>query len=134
MKEKTKVLLLNVPSRKGRGGLALPLGLLYAAAAAEQNGYEVRLLDLYLAGATEAVDSGNFSHIEKIVDDFKPDIIGYGGIVTSYGRAKRICQHLKIIKKDLVHVAGGQIAAVKELLLGAGGMDAVVVGESEESF
>ncbi|MDD5428995.1 MAG: hypothetical protein PHI58_07185 [Candidatus Omnitrophica bacterium] len=85
------VLLINVPSRSGKGGFLLPLGLLYVGGIVERCGHKAKILDLYLDDADlKRLNSEDYSRVYKLIDEFKPDIIGYGGIATSYGRTKKL--------------------------------------------
>lgn len=76
----------------------LPLGLLYVAGIVERAGYKVKIIDLYLDDIyLNMIDNNGFSNVFKEIEEFKPSIIGFGGIATSYGRAKRLSIEIKKI-------------------------------------
>ncbi len=125
-----KLLLVEVPSRRNQ--VTPPLGLLQVAANLERLGHETSIYDpaaedLSLSSFSE---QGLYSEIER----FKPDLIGYGGIATSYGRAKRLALGVKNEYPGLMQIAGGPLASTYELLLRKARMDLVVHGESEVSL
>ena len=129
------ILLINVPSRRGIEGFALPLGLLYVGTIIERCGHKAKIVDLYLDDLElKGLDEGNLENIDKLIADYKPSIIGYGGIATSYGRTKRLCLHIKSRYPEIVQVAGGPLASVYELLLTKAKVDTVFHGETEVSL
>lgn len=129
------ILLITVPSRKGIGGFMLPLGLLYVGAIIEGCGHKAKLIDLYLDDVElKDFDHGFFDKIDTIIEDYKPSIIGYSGIATSYGRTKRLSQHIKSNYPDIMQIAGGSLASVYDLLLTKTKVDVVFHGEAEVSL
>jgi anaerobic magnesium-protoporphyrin IX monomethyl ester cyclase len=119
------VLLVNVPSRKGEGGFMLPLGLLYAGAIIERCGHKAKIVDMYLTDVAE---------LFKTIDDFKPAIIGFGGIATSYGGTKQLSLRIRDRYPNLLQIAGGALASTYELLLTRTKIDVVFHGETEASL
>lgn len=67
----------------------MPLGLLYVGNALEQLGKKVKIVDLYLCDFS-GDDKWCYLKLKEVIDDFNPDIIGFGGIATSYGWTKRL--------------------------------------------
>ena len=129
------ILLINTPSRKGPGGLMLPLGFLYLGSMIEKAGHSVRIYDPYIEDAElRDLDSGNFQKLDGIIEEYKPDVIGYGGIGSSYGRAKRISLHVKERHPAILQIAGGALSSVYRLLLTKTGVTLVFHGETEVSF
>jgi len=129
------ILLINTPSRKGLGGFMLPLGLLYVGGIVERCGHRARVVDPYLQDLElRDFDSNKFDYIDELIEDFEPTIVGYGGIATSYGRAKRLALHVKERHPNIVQIAGGALASVDELLLTRARVDAVFHGETEISL
>lgn len=129
------VLLINIPSRKITADFDLPLGLLYAGSIIERCGCKTKLLDLYLDSAgLNGLDSGNFTRIEELINNYKPSIIGYGGIATSYGRTKVLSNYIRRRHPEILQVAGGPLASVFDLLLRKTGVDVVFHGETEISL
>ncbi|MBN1526091.1 MAG: B12-binding domain-containing radical SAM protein [Candidatus Omnitrophica bacterium] len=128
------VLLINSPSRKG-GGSMLPQGLLYAGSAVEREGHKAAIYDPYLDPSDiEKFDAGDFSKISELIGSFKPSIIGYGGVSTSYGRTKKLSQFVKANYPGILQIAGGPLASITRLLLENAGIDAVFHGEVETSL
>lgn len=126
------VLLINVPSRRGKGGLMVPLGLLYVGGIIERYGHKAKILDLYLDDVElKDFDSGNFNNIFKAIEDFTPSIIGYGGIATSYGRTKKLSMSIKEKYPEIFQIAGGALSSVYELLLTKAKVDVVFHGDAE---
>ncbi len=126
------VLLVNVPSRRGKGGFTLPLGLLYVGAIVERCGHKVRIFDPYLSGS-ELRERGN-GIIEGIIKEFGPSIVGFGGIATSYGRTKNLSTLLKNRYPEILQIAGGALSSVSDLLLTKTDVDVVFRGETEVSL
>lgn len=113
----------------------LPLGLLYAASIIERAGHRAKILDPHIDDLELTVmDSGDFSGIFKAIDDFKPSVIGYGGIATSFGRTKKISLAVKERFNSIIQIAGGPLASVSGLLLNKTAIGVVFHGETEASL
>ncbi len=129
------ILLINVPSRSGKGGFTLPLGLLYVGGIIERCGHKAKILDLYLDDIDlKGLNSGDYNNVYKMIDEFKPDIIGYGGIATSYGRTKKLANAIRSRYGGIFQIAGGPLASVYDLLLERAGIDLVFHGEAERNL
>ena len=129
------ILLINIPSRKGIGGLVLPLGLLYVGGIIERCGHKANIVDTYLYDLeVRGFDSGDFDNIGIAIRQFKPAIIGYGGIATSYGRTKIVSNYIKNNYPDILQIAGGALASVSDLLLTKTKVSIVFHGEVERSL
>ncbi len=129
------ILLINVPSRRGAGGIALPLGLLYAASSAEREGHKAKIVDPYMEDVElKKFDAGDHGVIDTAITDFKPDIIGYGGVATSYGRAKKLSMYIRKRHPAILQIAGGPLASTYELIHANTPIDAVFHGEAEVSL
>lgn len=130
-----KILLINAPSRKGIRSPNLPFGLLYAGSIIERSRSEAKIYDPYLYDAElNNFDSGNFDNFYKVIEDYEPQIIGFGGISSSYGRAKRLSSVLKKRYPDILQIAGGVLSSVYDLLLTKANIDIVFHGETERSL
>jgi len=129
------VLLINVPSRKGIGGKCLPMGLLYVGGILERAGHIAKIIDPYIKD-TELTefDRKNFSDIDEIIDQFHPEIIGFGGIGSSYGRTKILSEYLYKQYPGIFQIAGGPLSSVSELLLMKTRITLVFHGETEITF
>lgn len=133
--ESKNILLINVPSRARDTSLFLPLGLLYAASIMERCGYKVTIFDPYLDKELfEEMEAGKFERLDSVLTGLDASIVGFGGIVTSYGRAKRWSIHLKERFPKILQIAGGPLASVSEMLLKNAHIDAVFHGETEVSL
>lgn len=126
------VLLVNVPSRRGKGGRCLPLGLLYVGAIIERCGHKVRIFDPYLHDVE--LGEGWTEGIEGMIDKFGPSIVGFGGIATSYGRTKSLSALVKKKYPGILQIAGGALSSVSDLLLTKTAVDVVFHGETEVSL
>lgn len=96
----------------------MPLGLLYAASAAERCGHKARIIDVYIDDVDlTRFDSGDYHNIEEAIRDFNPAVIGYGGIATSYGRVKKLAGFINERYPGIIQITGGPLASVHKLLL-----------------
>jgi magnesium-protoporphyrin IX monomethyl ester (oxidative) cyclase len=120
-----RALLVYVPSRRGFGSVVVPFGPLAVANIISDAGHESRIYDFLF---------GNMDELKNLVRQYKPDIIGYSGIASSYPMAKEISQDLKAEFKGIPHLAGGPLASTYELLLQKNVVDYVVHGEAEANL
>ena len=89
------ILLINIPSRRGKGGKTLPMGLLYAGSIIERCGHSVKIYDPYLTDENlTKLDNGDYTELDGILEDYHPDIVGFGGIASSFGRTKKISNYI----------------------------------------
>ena len=126
-----KFLLFNVPSRVGPGGYFWPLGLIYAGSIIKRNGHQVKIVDLY--------DENNFmprdvDFVLKIVAKHNPDVVGYGGIASSYPNAKIYALAIRSKFPGITQIAGGALSSTYDLLLEKAKLDFVFHGEAEEAL
>ena len=110
----------------------VPLGVIYAGAILERLGHKVKIVDLYMDDS----DVGQFDadHFVRIVEDFGPSIVGFGGIATSYGRTKELALRLRKQYPEIKQIVGGPLASTAEWLLTKANIDVVVHGEAEVSL
>lgn len=125
-----KILLVNAPSR--RNSIVPPLGLLQVGAILEKAGHEPTIYDPMLEDPM--LGPSSFERIERLIEEIKPSIIGYGGIATSYGSTKRFSSIVKKIKPKIIQIAGGPLSSVYDLLLEKAGINFIVHGEAELSL
>lgn len=118
------VLLIQVPGSAKRVNF-LPIGLLAVSAILQKLGILVSVFDLCI----EDVEGLN-----GIIKKFRPDIIGFGGIATSYSSAKEISEFLHKHLPNSVYIAGGPLASAYEILLGERIVDYAFHGETEYSL
>lgn len=127
------VLLVYVPSREGAGEGALPLGLLYVGGILERLGIKVEILDLYV-NKKSYDDKCGYLTIKESISKLKPDMVGFGGVATSYSWTKELSKRLKEDYPHIIQLAGGSLASTYELLLTKTAIDIVFHGEVELSL
>ena len=129
------ILLINVPSRRGKGGMCLPLGLLYVGGIIERAGHSVTIIDPYCNDVDLITfDKGDFSIFDNKIKAYNPKIIGFGGIASSYGRTKKLSEYIQQMYPDIFQIAGGPLASIYELLLSKTHISLVFHGETENTF
>lgn len=127
-----KIMLINSPSRKGAAGFLLPLGLLYVGGIIERCGHSAKIVDPYLDG----IDLDNFS-LKKLfegIEEYNPDVIGFGGIASSYGSTKYLSREIRSNYPEIFQVAGGPLSSTYKLLLTNTNIDLIFHGETEISL
>jgi len=130
-----RILLINVPSRRGKGGKMLPMGLFYAGSIIERCGHSVKIYDPYLNDENlTKLDNGDYLELEKILEDYPPDIVGFGGIASSFGRTKKISSYINKNYPNVLQISGGPLASVYELLLTKTYVNLVFHGETERTL
>jgi radical SAM superfamily enzyme YgiQ (UPF0313 family) len=125
-----KVLLISAPSRKD--ALIPPMGLLQVGAILEGLGHTPIIFDPILNIADQK--SINFGSLDQILGNFKPDIVGYSGVATSYGMSKQYSLYIRHRFPKIIQIAGGPLASVYSFLLTKASLDVIVHGEAEVSL
>ncbi|MBI5677676.1 MAG: B12-binding domain-containing radical SAM protein [Planctomycetes bacterium] len=125
------ILLFWVPSNNGK--LPMPLGLLSVSKIIEKCGFNAKIFDSIDFGCNEE-DGVGFEKIYRVIEDYKPSIIGYGGITTSYGETKKLSFKIRKRYPEIIQIAGGPLSSVSKLLLTNAKIDAVFHGETEISL
>jgi len=103
-------------------GLAEPLGL--ECIAAPLKGHEVRLIDMRLEP-----DS-----LQRELASFHPQVIASGGCTIGVKNIKHILKEAKAFNPSTLTVVGGHHASLVPEDFNASYIDAVVIGEGEETF
>ena len=105
-----------------------PLGLAYLAAALEQAGARVEILDFVVFPYSQA-------GLESVVKRFKPHIAGATAVTMTFDHACQVLKDLKIIDPEILTVMGGPHVSfcASETLEAFPQLDAVVVGEGEQT-
>jgi radical SAM superfamily enzyme YgiQ (UPF0313 family) len=120
-----KVTLLYPNFGTGHRSLYFPQGLAYVAAALENAGHEVAVVDM------EGNDLDS-PEAFRLISDSRPDMVGFGGMITRYKIVRELGRQLKREMPNVFLMAGNSGATtVPELYLKSAGMDAVVSGEGE---
>ena len=129
------ILLIHVPSmhKMSEGNIPFPLGLMYVGGILERLGKNVKIHDLYLYDFPYE-DRWGYLMLKKIIEDFSPDVIGYGGIAMSYGWAKNLSIQVKKDYPGIIQIAGGALSSVYDLLLTKAAIDVVFHGEAETNL
>jgi len=125
-----RAILIHVPSRWAGGENDIPIGLLYVAGVLEQMNIEVRIYDIYLK-KIPTDDPYGWAELQREIQDFKPQLIGFGGIATSYMWTKKLSRRIKTHYPDIFQIAGGALSSAFDLLLTRTAVDAVFHGEIE---
>ena len=141
-----KILLINPPqtfykdSEPPAGNL--PLGLMYLAAVLDNAGYQVEILDAFIANVKPQKHKNTitvglpFNQIETEIQKRKPDIIGVSGPFTSQiNNTLKICTLTKKINPNILTIVGGPHVSTttipKEFLEENPAVDIIVIGEGE---
>lgn len=118
-------LLIQVPGSNTEGISLMPFGLLGVSSILQKHNIRVRIIDLYTESRQRLL---------KEIEDFKPHLIGFGGIATSYIYARELSEQLHEYLPESIFIAGGPLACVYELLLEDRIVDYVFHGEVEYSL
>ncbi len=108
---------------------APPLGVTYVAAAFEQAGAEVQILDYLVSGYTP-------EKMRAQLDEFQPDVIGSTSVTLNFPGAAEIVSTAKRHRPSLITMMGGphvSFAAAKTLDVYPG-IDLIVRGEGERTI
>jgi radical SAM superfamily enzyme YgiQ (UPF0313 family) len=121
---KMNILLVNPPCRIP---ILIPLGLGYIASTLRQAGHTVSLLDLN-------VERKSFDEIESLLSSSECDVIGIGGLSTTYSFVKQFSVLAKRVKPQAKLIAGNMVSTANpELLLQNSRVDICVIDEGEET-
>src|SRR3989338_884982 len=103
-----------------------PLGITYIAGVIEREGHSVRILDNYL-------EKNNEDDFVKIIEDFKPSIIGITCNVDNRFEAFALSGIIKEFSEDIMVILGGPFPSVchKEIIEDIKSVDIVVREEGE---
>jgi len=118
------VLLLQLPGSEEKTVFP-PMGLLAVSKILKEEGTHPIIFDCCLDGPDQ---------LNKLTEKIKPELIGFGGIATSYSSARRLSCFLHARFPDAIYVAGGPLASTYDILLEDGIVDYVFHGEVEYSL
>ncbi|MFH1136690.1 MAG: radical SAM protein [Pseudomonadota bacterium] len=106
-----------------------PLGLSFLAAALERADIETKILDLVVTPYSR-------DRLQKVIEDFSPDIIGSTAVTMTYDFAAGLIRDVKALAPEIKTVMGGPhvtfCAAETMALLPE--LDFIVMGEGEEAI
>ena len=113
----------NVEDPFGSAKEIPPLGLLSLAAVLEQDGYNVRVIDLEFAQ----------DNVARILEEESPTVVGIGGTSVSRFSAFEIAKIAKLVNPKITVVYGGSHAsfAAEDTLIRIPQIDVIVHGEGE---
>lgn len=122
-----KVLLVQPPKApKTIGGEDIqifePLALEYLAAGIIEN-HEVKILDMRFN-----------KHLEEVINEFKPEIIGITSYTVNVNTVKDIFRKIKLINSEILTVVGGHHATVVPEDFFIPEIDLIVIGEGVFTF
>ncbi|HXK35924.1 MAG TPA: cobalamin B12-binding domain-containing protein, partial [Candidatus Paceibacterota bacterium] len=125
----TRVLLINPVVREEDDPRHIPYGISQLAALADQAGHLVQILD---ANAWRPDDNDLKAVLQA--DDW--DVIGVGGITTTYGYTKKIMRYAKQYSPHSLRVLGGGIltSIPQDMMRLIPEVDLGVVGEGFVTF
>jgi len=122
-----KILLINPPIREWSRPNVFPLGLGYIAAVLQQERYDVEVID---------INAHRFSkdEVENKLKGADYDVVGIGGIITTYRYIKWLTEILKKYHPDKKIIIGGSVgSSIPEIMLEKNPVDVVCIGEGEET-
>ncbi len=122
-----KILLINPPIREWAKPNVFPAGLGYIAAVLLKEGHKVEVLDIngYRYSKEE---------VEKRIKEADYDVVGIGGIVTTYRYVKWLIGILKKYHPIKPLVIGGSVgSSIPKIMLEKNPADIVCIGEGEET-
>lgn len=122
-----RILLINPPIREWSKPNVFPLGLGYVASVLLQGGHEVEILDIN-------AHRWKREEVEEMLGKATFDIVGIGGIVTTYRYVKWLISVLKKCYPGGKIVVGGSVgSSIPRLMLERNPVDIVCMGEGEET-
>jgi radical SAM superfamily enzyme YgiQ (UPF0313 family) len=122
-----KILLINPPIREWSKPNVFPLGLGYVASILLQAGYDVEVLDIN-------AHRWDREEVENRIKRATFDVIGIGGIVTTYKYVKWLFSILKTHHPHKKIVVGGSVgSSIPQLMLENNPVDILCIGEGEET-
>lgn len=110
--------------------ITTPLGILYLAAGARQDGHEVRILDLALIRRDRIRET-----LSTELEDFRPDLVGLSAISPESKIMAAVARFVREKSPGTLLIAGGPHASNEPLyVLKHTPVDATVIGEGDITF
>jgi len=106
-----------------------PLGLTYAAAACEAAGATVRIFDFIVSKYSP-------EKLFKILDSFKPDVVGASSVTMNHHQAERIIKDAKRLRPGIITMMGGPHVSfeIHGSFKTCPELDLIVKGEGEQTL
>lgn len=122
-----KILLINPPIREWSKPNVFPLGLGYIAAILLQEGYRVDVWDINACRFSKEEVEDKVRHA-----DF--DVVGIGGIITTYKYIKWLAGIFKKYHPEKKLIIGGSVGtSIPQIMLKRNPVDIICMGEGEET-
>ncbi len=122
-----KILLINPPVREWAKPNVFPLGLGYIASVLLADKHEIKVLDINAQRLSK-------DQVENEIRISQYDVVGIGGIVTTYRYVKWLAEVLKKHHPDKPLVIGGSVgSSIPQIILEKNPVDYVCIGEGEET-
>jgi anaerobic magnesium-protoporphyrin IX monomethyl ester cyclase len=132
------LLMINAPIREWSYPNIMPLGHGYVGSVAVMDGHRLSVLDLNAERKEPVKDAGKEfeawidNRVRETLAKLQPDVIGLGGIITQYGRLRRIAQVCREALPNIKIILGGGIgSSMPEFMLERMPIDAVILEEGE---
>ncbi|MBU0686373.1 MAG: B12-binding domain-containing radical SAM protein [Candidatus Margulisbacteria bacterium] len=123
-----KILLINPPIREWSKPNVFPLGLGYLASILLQEKHEVEILDINAYRWDK-------NEVENVISKANFDMVGIGGIVTTYKYVKWLVPVIKKYHPDKKIMIGGSVgSSIPQIMLEKNPVDIVCIGEGEETI
>ena len=120
-----KVLLINPPIRENASPINFPIGLGIIASVLLESGHEVEILDINALRLPK-------EQIAQNLKKYSPELVGIGGLITTYKYMKWIIPEIKALFPEVAIVVGGGVVTENpEILMKATVCDYAVVAEGE---
>ncbi|MCL4723020.1 MAG: B12-binding domain-containing radical SAM protein [Anaerolineae bacterium] len=98
-----RIVLISTPSRTSVPNYIIPNGIISLAAYMEEQGHEVKVVD------AAALREPNGQIITRVAE-FRPDLIGIGGIITAYSYIISLSNDIRQAMPSIPILLGGQVA------------------------
>jgi radical SAM superfamily enzyme YgiQ (UPF0313 family) len=121
--------IVFLTATESKGYVSPVLGVGYIASILEKEGHKVKIID-------QLVMKYSMSKLVKVINSFKPDVVGVSAVTQYIYIAYKIFNKLKETNPNLITVLGGPHGSVlsKETLKECLSLDIVVRGEGELTF
>lgn len=121
------VVLVFPPIRTWDSPRNFPTGIGLIAARLRGAGYRVGVID---ANALRLNDEQVLAEIA----DYNPAVVGFGGLITTYGWVKRIAGKVRAMRGDIKIMLGGSVgSSIVETALSNLDIDVITVGEADDT-
>ena len=128
MPERVDVALVFPPIRMWDEPRNFPTGLGIIAAIVRQTGYSVAVIDAKGDGLA-------MWQVQERLKELKPRVVGIGGLITTYRFVRSLTRFIKAWDPSVKIMVGGSVGgSIQELMVERNPLDAVTVGEADETI